>query len=420
MKNESGFSLLELVISLSLIAVLAGAASMSFGPWLDFRQKMITDARLKLFQIVLNKAYTDNVGVAEWSDAGLALGAEMGAGVIRVVDADVLVSAQDLNGCETENFTLAQAKQKWPVLYKLSAEADSLYADGFNRPVCILVSSQMSLPAPTDYESGVDATSPVFTSTTANIPFHRIAVVSAGVNGFFESIWNATEGRLDPAGDDQAIVVDGYIIQAGIYAETWKKVLGVARAYGKYFNTHYKLNASRDIMTNYFYGDKSITPDGDLEYVDQDGLYNPDRNSDMPMLSATSGSVQIGTATAPAGQDLKYTSDENPSINAQFAMEALGLSENDTRIPGGPALHPYIRMYNIDVSKGYGVSGNKNAFIRHPDNQYATATGGGADCSLATDSECRSFPIYSVMIQADVPGTGGKSRTVQFIVPGIM
>jgi prepilin-type N-terminal cleavage/methylation domain-containing protein len=420
MKKQSGFTLLELTIALAIIIVFMGAMASAVGPWIDFRQKMITDARLKLLDLTVHRVYMENSGVADWSgDGALLINSKWTVnGIIPNGNDPYLMGQSSVSDCNMKpdgiEGQMTTTKNNLRALLPYATEGlDTLSMDGFNRPICVLISNYMERPVPSDFESGATTSGGSTTYNTPTIPHHRIVFLSAGPDGEFDpaTTFDPATGDLQLNGDDQGVMVDGYTIQMEVYLETWKKLTKAVKSYEKYAKTQYKLNANRDLTTDYFYSGKTVDPEtGVVTERDQNGAFRSDVNNDIPLLAPVgdSGSpVPTGLELMP--HQYQTVSNQDPSKNAlsaQTAMEALGLTETDTLLPAKPMMHTHIRMYNIQPNSDFSVPQGVNPYIRYPAN-----TDAASPCAMS-DKDCRQFPIYSAMIQANVPSGGVKKQQI--------
>lgn len=210
-----GFSLVEVVIAVSIVSVMAAIAAAALGPWLAFRQGLETERRLKELAAAMEAAYRDNA-IAMEAASGPVLAYPGGAIADGTVAGDATFQA---------------------VARFSSLSSALLGRDGFNMPVRVFVSPRLSQTV-----GGVV------------LYYHMAAVVSGGRNGRIETgtAFDPATGRLTIAGDDKGFVLDGYRVQRALYELTASRMQRIVQGWQQYYQSRYLSDPSRSVSIDYF------------------------------------------------------------------------------------------------------------------------------------------------------------------------
>lgn len=234
MKNQRGFTLLEVIVAMVLVGALYAIAAESFGPALAFRAEIETKEKQKDLRQAIHSAYKMNaVNVDAVATATLTFGGSVGT------------ISQALPDPTTKRCT-STATTFTPVARFSTMSPGEAFRDGYGQPLCVYITPRASLAI-----SG----STVF--------YHSAAVVSAGRNGVIDvgTDLDAATGNLTLAGDDIGVLLDGRNFAQDRYDITLASVRRAADAYQSYFSVRYQSDPARSISVDYFScGDDTTCP----------------------------------------------------------------------------------------------------------------------------------------------------------------
>ena len=220
-RRARGFTLVEILIAMTLLTLISAFMLSSLGPWLAFKQKLDTDRKLMEVKALFSTIYERNA----WT-------VETDPGPVFTFSGGVLTNSP-MNGatCVSQIAALNGLSQYF---------SDGLPAgeqDGHGNPFCILISPQL-----TQFYNGL----PVY--------YHNIALVSMGRNAVKEAgtSINPANGALTLAGDDTGILITGFTIHSKKYQETADRLDRVAKLYEQYFTARFLSNPARDVTIDYF------------------------------------------------------------------------------------------------------------------------------------------------------------------------
>ena len=243
-KKQSGFTLLEIVIAISLIVILTTLLLTAFGPWMRFKQRLDTESRLKDLAQAATALYRYNAYSVDNTDLTGTIHSTYGAIQINTTEVletncPMLASASndpseiDTNGVLTNLL---------PMQPYASSSMATLARDGFNNAICVFVSKRNN--------RGVAG---------AQLYYHTIAFVSLGENATLDT---GTKFELEAAsntwvlrlgGDDRGVMIDGFQLANDNYKLTMDRLQKLTKAYETYFNVRYLSKSDRDITLDYFY-----------------------------------------------------------------------------------------------------------------------------------------------------------------------
>jgi prepilin-type N-terminal cleavage/methylation domain-containing protein len=266
-RTQRGFTILEIVIAVGLLALLSTMMVDAFGPFLNAKNR--NDSEEKLVEVVkaVEAAYKAQAFYVDNSDLIAADGnfPNMGDMVIdspgggvpdtilrTVCPAKSLAPGNppigdntDITGPTTAGVSVLQNIE--PLQKYSTRSIQELATDGHKNAVCILVSRRSAL----NYE-GVE------------LLYHTVAVIAPGSNNIVEP--NTTLVPLQPSGvgtpivwtlqldgDDQGLVLDGSQIAIENYKTTKKRLEKFARAYETYFKVRFNNRDVKLYNTNFFY-----------------------------------------------------------------------------------------------------------------------------------------------------------------------
>ena len=353
-KKQQGFTLLEIVIAISLIVILTTLLLTSFGPWMRFKQRLDTESRLKDLGQATTALYKANAFSIDDSNP---INGPYGALAINGVDVlntncPMLVAGSDPSDIDSNNILT----NLLPLQPYAASAISSLARDGFNNAICVFVSPRQQRAV-----------------AGAILYYHSVAYVSLGENATLEAntrfeldgasnVWTL---RLD--GDDRGVMIDGFQISNDNFKQTMDKLQKISKAYETYFNVRFLSKVDRDITPDYFYIN--------------DGGNNGDPGSAgepiPPSIPSTRTSLGGGWASTSFDNIIDITAGTTIGI-------ALGISASD----------------------GYDAWGRKILI----DNRSTRLRSG------MTPSGSKSLPPYTAVVGALLPGTsstcGGDPNNV--------
>lgn len=229
--KAAGFTLWEVLIALTLIAIMTAMLYPGLSSELNFSRRETTQAKLTELQKALIDAYTNNAWMID-SQSGSEI--QFSSSPSRVLKTGNAANPQTRTNVQSGFETMSEYAGK---------SAPDLALDGFNAPWKVFVSKRLSKQ---------------WRGTT--IYYHVVALVSnngRGLHGSGQTLnaatsFNAKTGQLKLGGHDQGIVVSGYPIEVKLARRTLKKMQSVASEYEQYFTARYLANSSRDPTLDYF------------------------------------------------------------------------------------------------------------------------------------------------------------------------
>lgn len=227
--RQRGFSLVEILIALSLVTILSMIALNALTPWLTFKQVLDTDRKLQDVRISLQNAYDANaMGVESQSDRTF----------MGLVHDPAAAGGQ----CTTQETVMASSTLS---AYMVESGRGAAH-DGFANPLCIFITPQLAK----DVEG-------------VRVYYRMIGVVSTGQSGTLDpaTTFDPTTGQLTLGGDNRGVVVNGYTIQYAKYRDTLDRMNRVASLYESYFTTRFLNTADRDVSRDYFYNASGVGGD---------------------------------------------------------------------------------------------------------------------------------------------------------------
>lgn len=311
-KVQRGFTLIEMMVAMSLAAVLLVIISDSVAPGLNFFGRVETDSRLKDLRAALIAAYSEN---APAIDAVSTATFTLPTGAISPLSPNANMQ------CVGDGSTFA-AIGKY-----LNTSATDIYHDGFGRSFCIYLTARQSL-----------------TINGVTFNYHSIAVVSPGVDGGIDATTAlSATGVLTLGGDDKGILVDGRNLMQEKVNQSMAVINRAADAYQTYFNTRYLANATRDISVDYF---AKTAKDGSVSSsFDANGVVPTSAGvgANMVTLGAhTALGLTAADVTDAYGQILLLDNSSDAVRNPENSNAALQLpgytARISTTLPGGLTL----------------------------------------------------------------------------------
>lgn len=323
-RGQLGFTLIEILIALGVMAVITSVVATMFGPFLNFKARIDSESQMRALAQTLQLNYeqqalrVDSTNLPEFSFAN-------SAGAPMTLRTSTLNSGPAGSECNSQAAVLSQL----PVRPQSGAERAEL--DGFGKPFCLFVSNVQARA-----QDGV------------NIVFRTITLLSTGANGVLDTgtSYDPNTGVLtqDPNGDDRlSIVVDGFTIQQRLVTETLRRMGRLIAAYETYFSTSYVNNQQRDTQTNYFYLDDGADPN---DFGDLSGR-----------IGRTSGgwdaSSNVAVVLAPLGLSGEVTSPYGTPIEVGNIAEcdSAGVCVKSPLTLGQPR-PPYTALFRASIPSG--------------------------------------------------------------------
>lgn len=219
---DFGFSLIEILVAISLMAIMTVAVAPQLKYLINFQAAADTQNRLSELQSGFSTAYLANMTQIEADpNAEINFGA---AGIMSptTVTPGARCSAVAANFIPWSQYT--------------GHAAGSLVNDGYGAPLCILVNHQSSVLL-----NGI------------NLYYHTVAFISTGPNNVLD---NGTAldalGNLTLAGDDAGVLFDGRAFSVAKYTLTADKMKVIAQALEEYYVARYQSDPSRSSSIDYW------------------------------------------------------------------------------------------------------------------------------------------------------------------------
>lgn len=263
---QRGFTMLEIVVAIMIIAGMMVLLSNAFSPHLAFKQRLDSEDRLKELLSATEAMYKANAFSVDDRDGASSDPAFPDLGQLELdngVTTRVLSTAcpakstDDINPIRDPSDTrLGPVPQvvNMSVLQSYTGRGvEDLAKDGFNNVTCVLVSRRAKM---------MYGSQPLY--------YHVVAFVSAGGNNRVESGTGLTRTQpngiddvwtLSIVGDDKGVVFDGSKVAIQNYKLTKDRLDRYARAYESYFKIRFQSRFIRDPQYNYFYASDSPTND---------------------------------------------------------------------------------------------------------------------------------------------------------------
>lgn len=218
-KRQSGFTLLEALVAITIITMMSMLLVGAAGPWINLKQNMDTGRKLADFKQGILSLYNDTALEVEMTPSGTFAGVQTSA----------TVTNDGYKQC------VAQTAPLQAVSSRFSEGFPGLELDGHKNPFCFFVS-----PTVVETMNGV------------NIPYRSIAIVSTGPDGTLDAATQMVGQNLTLGGDDVGVTVSGRDIQRKKLEETQKRLSKIGMMYETYFTTRFLSYADRDITRFYF------------------------------------------------------------------------------------------------------------------------------------------------------------------------
>lgn len=219
---DFGFSLIEILVAISLMAIMTVAVTPQLKYLINFQAAADTQNRLSELQSGFSTAYLANMTQIE-ADAN----AEINFGPAGIMSPATVAFGARCSAV-VANFI--------PWSQYTGHAAGSLVNDGYGAPLCILINPQSAVLL-----NGI------------SLYYHTVAFISTGPNNVLD---NGTAldalGNLTLAGDDAGVLFDGRAFSVAKYNLTADKMKVVAQALEQYYVARYQSDPSRSSSIDYW------------------------------------------------------------------------------------------------------------------------------------------------------------------------
>lgn len=229
MNNQKGFSLIEILVAVTLMSIMTVAVAPQLKYMLNFESGADTKNKLSELSSGFATAYLANIAQIEQDpNAEINFGS---AGIMH----PATTTAGGRCTATSANFL------PWSE-YSGQAPA-TMVKDGYGAPICILINPQSSVMV-----NGV------------TLYYHTVAFVSAGPNNVFDNgtALSAT-GTLTLGNDDTGVLFDGRAFSVEKYNTTADKMKIIASALEQYYVTRYQSDPSRSSSIDYWSNGAGLT-----------------------------------------------------------------------------------------------------------------------------------------------------------------
>jgi prepilin-type N-terminal cleavage/methylation domain-containing protein len=246
--RSAGFSLVEILVAISLMAIMTVAVAPQLKYLVNFESGMQTQNLLSELQSGFAAAYQANVNAIEANPNAVL---SFPSGVVAQA------TASGTGRCTATAATFA------PWSDYTGHAAGSLATDGYGAPLCVFISPQMAV-----------------TLNSVPLYYHVVAFVSAGPNRVLDAGTglNPVTGNLTLAGDDTGITFNGQSFVLGQYNQTVVKMQNIAQALSAYYLMRYQADPTRSSSIDYWsagagsanftrWDSSNTTPPNQLPYV---------------------------------------------------------------------------------------------------------------------------------------------------------
>ncbi|MDE3010042.1 MAG: prepilin-type N-terminal cleavage/methylation domain-containing protein [Pseudomonadota bacterium] len=298
--NAGGFTLIELVVTLTLLMLLSAIVATGFSPWLAFQQALETDQRLAAQQQLWMAWLERHAGEVEQAgaDPGLALGERWLA----------------------DGTLLDAASWQLPLSAALGAAGPALVEDGFHQPWRMHVSRSLLRD-----ERGIA------------LHYHVLALVSPGANGRIEPAtrFDAATGLLLLAGDDRGVLIDGWPLARQQLERLDARLERAGNAWQDWFRARWEGDAERDPSIDYFAGPCPGDPLASAWDGGPDALPPSCDAASDPAAPGLRLGLSIGELRDPTGAPLHFDANSAATRNPDQADPGLRIPPYSAMVSGG-------------------------------------------------------------------------------------
>lgn len=225
MRQQRGFTLLEISVVLIVLSAITMLVLDNVGPWINYQSRLKTEQRLEDLKRAFGSAYRANIGLVDSQPDA----------VFRLPGGDIVPTPISANGvCQSTDQTLRPLAGQLPAATAVAAR------DGSGAPLCFFITPRQSTVV-----EGISVT------------YRTVAVASPGINGSMEAGSACTTGisatgQATRCGDDEIVVVDGLSIALEAHRATVQRMERIVKAYEAYFAMRYQSDPARNVAVNYF------------------------------------------------------------------------------------------------------------------------------------------------------------------------
>lgn len=260
LKFAKGFTLVELLVAVSIIIVFSAYFMRDLSSILDYKARIDTENKLKAWRKGVESVYLTNSSTIDNDPA---------AKLVMMDTTQILPTAVGAN----KKCVLLPATA-FPFANRAGYASTDLNTDGHRSSFCMFITPRLS-----DTINGT------------TLYYHSVAIVSGGGNGVIEattSLSNTTGNlTIDPASDDVGILFDGRRFAADRYDQTMAAMTRTVQAYSTYYSARYQSDSSRSLSTDYFScGNDTACPSTATRW-DQAGEMISTCAAPLPMVQVT-------------------------------------------------------------------------------------------------------------------------------------
>lgn len=340
-ERQHGFTLIEVLIAIGLVALITAMSYPIFDSMLDFGQRETTHTRLLEAANAIKNAYRDNALMVDSSLSGQYFCGVPGACITPAPSNAAPPSATPAS--QADGAQTAQALQL--IAQSQGLNVERLEVDGYNKYFRYFVSNALS-----------KANGP----GGATVYYHVIAIVSSdGKNQLSPgTTFNPSTGQLTLATGDQGVVVSGLPIEQAYYQEAMTQLRALADDYGQFFTSRYLSSNARNPSTDYFSQPDAVDSLNAQSFDSSSPICNSGNNNCGWNFNGDPFPGQLGT---PVTNTAVVFWDCQPATVLGGFMSSLGLSQSAVTDPWG---------YPVGVCNGPNATG-AGVYVRNPSNNNA-------------------------------------------------
>ena len=299
--KQKGFSLIEIIIALSLLLILISATQPIIGRLIDFRSNILTDTNINVLGDAVEEWYSENA----WDFA-------------QITNSSIPLpnggSITNNSGTKTDG---------WQRLAQRYAGSTNFTEDGYNHGYRVFVSA----PLTQEYRGVL-------------VPYHVIALVSSSGIGenmndemvsVVNSSFNQGTGAITVNDNESVYIINGFSIQKEIIDTSIERLNRVARSYENFYRLQF-LSQEREPAINYFARNGG----------------NPRWDVSSPVVAQCGGSGETILSNNQLGHD----------INTYGLLNAIGISSE----AGESVWGQNFRLLNCGSSSSIRVRGANRTF----------------------------------------------------------
>lgn len=308
--KQKGFTLIEILVALSLLLVLISATQPIVGRFIDFRSNIVTDTNINILGSAVEEWYSENAwefGQIQNSNLPLPEGEDM-------------------------SHDTGTRGDGWERLAQRYAGSIDVTQDGYNHGYRVFISE----PQTQEYRGVL-------------VPYHVIALVSSSGIGEniddqmvsdVNSLFNQSNGTIDIIDNENVYIINGFSIQKNIIDTSIERVNRIARSYENFYRIQFS-SQEREPAINYFANNGS----------------NVRWDISSPVVARCGGS----------GDTILSNNQLGHNINNYNLLNAIGVSEEAAQSAWG---EPF-RLLNCGSTSSIKVKGSNRTFSAKTPNSSA-------------------------------------------------